>query len=241
MRTAPGEAEGGPTRLGRPGPPRARDGRYRGPAGVARERRLARSGYRGVAGLDEAGRGSWAGPLVAAAVVLPPISPTLLRRLRGLRDSKQLSPPQRDRLAEAVRGCAVAVGVGLVGAALLDALGLSAAGRLAMERAVRVLGASPDFLLIDAFPLPAVHCPQEAVIHGDALCLTIAAASVIAKVERDRLMDVLGGGYPGYGLERNKGYGTADHARALRTLGPTPEHRRSYAPLRSLLDRPGLP
>lgn len=203
------------------------------------ERRLARSGYRAIAGVDEAGRGSWAGPLVAAAVTLPPTSPSLLRRLRGLRDSKQLSPAERERLFIEIRACALGVGLGVVSAALLDALGLSAAGRLAMERAVRALHLGPDFLLIDAFPLPTVHCPQEAVIHGDALCLTIAAASVIAKVERDRLMDRLGREYPGYGLEQNKGYGTATHARALRAIGPTPEHRRSYAPLRALLGEAG--
>jgi ribonuclease HII len=214
---------------------RVRRARPTGPAGVRWERRLARSGYRSVAGVDEAGRGSWAGPLVAAAVVLPPISPRLLQRLRGLSDSKQLSLAQRERLFLEIRGCAVGVGVGLVSAALLDAHGLSAAGRLAMERAVRGLGVGPDFLLIDAFALPSVHCAQEAVIHGDALCLTIAAASVIAKVERDRLMDSLAAEYPGYGLERHNGYGTAEHGRALRALGPTPEHRHSYAPLRALL------
>lgn len=171
-------------------------------------------------------------------MVLPATSPSLLRRLRGLRDSKQLSLAQRGRLFEAIRGCALGVGVGQVSAALLDALGLAAAGRLAMERAYRGLDVGPDFLLIDAFPLPTVHCPQAAIIHGDALCLTIAAASVIAKVERDRVMDMLGRDYPGYGLERNRGYGTAEHARALRALGLSPEHRRSYAPLRALLGAP---
>ena len=188
-----------------------------------------------MAGLDEAGRGSWAGPLVAAAVILPPISPSLLRRLRGLRDSKQLSPAERERLSGVIRACAVAVGVGIVSPALVDTFGLSAAGRFAMERATRGLAIAPDYLLIDAFPLPHVHCPQEAIVFGDALCLSISAASVIAKVERDHLMDVLGRRYPEYGFERHKGYGTADHARALRALGPSPEHRRSYAPVRAVL------
>jgi ribonuclease HII len=161
--------------------------------------------------------------------------------LAGLRDSKQLSAAERERYSELIRACAVSVGVGFVSAALVDTFGLSAAGRLAMERATRALDCQPDYLLIDAFPLHNVHCAQEAIIFGDALCLTIAAASVIAKVERDRLMDVLGSKFPDYGLERNKGYGTAAHARALRALGPTPEHRQSYAPVRAVLEALSLP
>ena len=192
-------------------------------------------GYRRVAGLDEAGRGSWAGPLVAGAVILPPTGLALLRRLDGLRDSKQLSAPERERYFELIGSCAVSVGVGIVSAAVVDVLGLGTAGRLAMERAARALDYEPDYLLIDAFPLSNVHCPQEAIIFGDALCLSIAAASVVAKVHRDRLMERLGSDYPGYGFERHKGYGTAAHARALRALGPSPEHRRSYAPIRAVL------
>ena len=188
-----------------------------------------------MAGLDEAGRGSWAGPLVAAAVVLPPASPALLRRLAGLRDSKQLSAAERERYFALIRACAVSLGVGIVSAGLLDVIGLSAAGQLAMERAARALDCRPDYLLIDAFPLRNVHCPQEAIIFGDALCLTIAAASVVAKVERDRLMGVVGTEYPGYDFEHNKGYGTAAHLRGLRHLGPCPEHRRSYGPVRAVV------
>ena len=208
------------------------------PTGDARpdwERRLARAGYARIAGLDEVGRGCWAGPLVAAAVILPRCTPRLVRRLAGLRDSKQLSPARRERLFDVLRDVAVSIGVGLVSAATLDLLGLSAAGQLALERATRELVGPPDYLLIDAFRVPSLACPQEAIVFGDALCLSIAAASIIAKVERDRLLDELGSRYPAYGFERNKGYGTPEHARALVEHGPTPEHRVSYAPVRAAL------
>ncbi len=176
---------------------------------------------------------------MAAAAVLPKVTPGLVRRLRGLRDSKQLNAARRDYFAAEVRACAVSTAIGVVSAAALDSLGLSAAGRLAMERAVRGLEVWPDFLLIDAFPLPSVELPQEAIIFGDALCLSIAAASVIAKVERDRLLVGLSEQYPGYGFERHKGYGTREHARALVERGLTPEHRYSYAPIRAILERGG--
>jgi ribonuclease HII len=209
-------------------------------AGVTFERRLRRAGFGAIAGLDEVGRGAWAGPLVAGAAVLPAPGRRLLGRLAGLRDSKQLTPVERERYAAEIRACATATGLGIVGAAAIDLLGLTAAGRLAMERAVRALGLAPDYLLIDAFPLPNVACAQEPIIFGDTLCLSIAAASVIAKVERDRLLDELARDYPGYAWERNKGYGTPEHRKALTALGPTPEHRRSYAPLRALTVE-GLP
>jgi ribonuclease HII len=200
------------------------------------ERRLARRGYRSVAGLDEVGRGSWAGPLVAAAVILPRPTPNLLTKLRGLRDSKQLLPTQRERLFAAIHDVALSTGIGLVSSATIDLLGLSAAGQLALERAARALSVVPDYLLIDAFALPGLDCPQEAIIFGDARCLCIAAASVIAKVERDRLMNRLASEYAAFGFERNKGYGTAEHLRALARLGPTPQHRFSYAPVRAVLE-----
>lgn len=210
--------------------------RPRGDAEPRWERRLRRRGYRAVAGLDEAGRGCWAGPLVAAAVILPAMTPGLVRSLRGLRDSKQLSAVERERLFGAIHLVAIATGLGVVSAASIDLLGLTAAGQLAMERATRALPNRPDFLLIDAFRLPTAQCPQEPIFFGDALCLSIAAASVVAKVERDRLLTELAGIYPGLGFERNKGYGTADHRRALAALGPTPEHRCTYAPVRFVLE-----
>jgi len=200
------------------------------------ERRLARLGYRFIAGIDEAGRGSWAGPLLAAAVVLPKPTPRLVAALHGLRDSKQLTPAGRERLYERISLHAAAVGVGSVSPATIDRVGLAAAGRLAMERAIRALAGSPDYLLIDAFRLPALDCPQEAIIHGDARCFSIAAASIIAKVERDRVLDHLAGLYPDFGSERNRGYGTAEHGRALGKLGPTPLHRFSYAPVRAVVE-----
>ena len=190
-----------------------------------------------MAGLDEAGRGSWAGPVVAAAVVLPKPTRTLRRALDGLRDSKQLSAAERDRLYAIIKLAAVAVGLGVVEAPLVDSLGLAVAGRLAFQRAAEALTGPPDYLLIDAFPLPEVRCPQEAIIRGDAQCLSIAAASVVAKVERDRLLDELSRQFPSYGFDRNRGYGTPEHARALSKRGPCAEHRYSYAPVRAIVER----
>jgi ribonuclease HII len=137
-------------------------------------------------------------------------------------------------VATIIQRRANAFGLGTVSAAEVDELGLSAAGRLAMRRAAEALGQTPDYLLIDAFRLPELECPQEAIIFGDALCLSIAAASILAKVERDSLLCDMARLYPGYGFERHKGYGTAEHAVALKQLGLTPEHRRSYAPVRAI-------
>ncbi len=196
-----------------------------------------------VAGVDEAGRGAWAGPLVAAAVVFP--HPQCLGRgqreealaaeLARLRDSKLLAPAVRERLVECIESLAVAVGIGVVSAGLLDVIGVGPANRLAMTRAIRNLGLRPDFLLIDAFPLPAMPIPQRAIIKGDASCMSIAAASVIAKVVRYRMMDEHDRLYPGYGFARHKGYGTPLHVDALMRLGPSPVHRRSYEPVRAVM------
>jgi ribonuclease HII len=189
-----------------------------------------------VAGVDEAGRGCWAGPVVAAAVVLPRVSAGLVRTLRGLRDSKQLSPRRREFFARLVAETARGTGLGIVSAAAIDLLGLGAAGRLALERAVRALPMQPDYLLIDGFRLPSIDVPQEGVVFGDALCLSVAAASVVAKYKRDLMLDELASRHPGYGFERNRGYGTSEHVTALRCQGPTPEHRLSYLPLRRMLE-----
>ncbi len=219
---------------------RARGDAGSGMPGLARERALCGEGYRAVAGVDEAGRGAWAGPLIAAAVVLPPVDDAnlarLADRLRGVRDSKLLSPRQRAALVGAIAAVAPGVGIGRVEAAEVDRIGLGEANRLAWRRAVAALPSPPDFLLLDAFPLPGAPARQAAIVRGDRECLTIAAASVIAKVARDDLLTALDACFPAYGFGRHKGYGTPEHHAALLRHGPCPEHRHSFAPLRALAD-----
>jgi ribonuclease HII len=161
-----------------------------------------------------------------------------LDRFVGIHDSKQLSAPQREAAARLVRDIAVAVGVGVVPPLVVDEMGLALAGQLAFWRAVENLGVQPEHLLVDGFPLWAQRFAQTAVIHGDARCLSIAAASVIAKVTRDGIMADLDAEIPGYGFCSNRGYGTRRHAAALRELGPTAHHRRSYAPVTKCLLSP---
>jgi ribonuclease HII len=184
-----------------------------------------------VAGLDEAGRGAWAGPVVAAAVVLPLERFDLARQLAEVRDSKQLTARQRERCAEAVLSIAVSTAIGQAEAAEVDAVGLLPATRAAMARALAQLSVQPRHLLLDHLRLPELPIEQSPITRGDALVLSIAAASVLAKVARDRLLVALDQLYPGYGLARHKGYGTAEHLAALLRLGPSPIHRRSYAPV----------
>ena len=188
-------------------------------------------GYRHVAGLDEAGRGCWAGPVVAAAVVLGQAVIEHPALLAGVNDSKQLSAAQRTTLATTIRQHVAAIGVGVVPAFLIDCLGIVPATRLAMELAILSLPQLPDALLIDALPLPGCPLPQRAIIRGDSACLSIAAASIIAKTTRDRLMINFDRVYPAFQFSQHKGYGTALHARALQRHGPTPLHRRSFKPL----------
>jgi ribonuclease HII len=200
------------------------------------ERRLARQGYGLIAGLDEVGRGAWAGPVVAAAVILPLDRPRLAAALAGVTDSKQLTARQRERLAETIQSVALAVGVGGAGAAEVDRDGLTKASFAAMERAVAMLSPQPEALLVDAFDISAVvPLPQLAIVFGDARSLSIAAASIIAKVSRDRWMVGLDERYPGYGFAQHKGYGTAAHVAALAQHGVSDAHRRSYAPIQALL------
>lgn len=187
-------------------------------------------GYRHIAGLDEAGRGPLAGPVVAAAVVLP-------RRcnLPGLNDSKQVRESDRVRLfAEIVRR-AVGVGIGSATAAEIDRLNILQATRLAMRRALEALPLQPDFLLLDAVTLSGLLVPQRSIIKGDGLSCSIAAASIVAKVTRDRLMVEYHRWYPYYNFAEHKGYGTPDHLRLLRQHGPCAIHRRSFAPVLHLL------
>jgi len=202
---------------------------------LIREQRLWQQGYRLIAGIDEVGRGPLAGPVVAAAVILPLDSdaPWLLQ----VRDSKRLSPRKREFLSESIREAAVAISIGAVSPETIDEKGIVASTRLAMRYAVEQLPQTPDFLLIDAITLPELAIPQEGVIRGDALSLSIAAASIIAKVARDRLMIEFDSRYHGYGFSRHKGYATREHLSNLRLLGPCPIHRMSFRPVRELLER----
>lgn len=206
-------------------------------AGLALEVELWAAGYRRVAGLDEAGRGAWAGPVVAAAVILPPDPDALAPLLGRVDDSKCLSPEVRERLYDLIRAHALAVGVGSVPADEIDRVGIVPATKAAMIQAAGALTSTPDFLLLDYLTLPGVPWPQRGLPHGDALSLSIAAASIIAKVTRDRLMITLDSACPGYGFAQHKGYGTAGHRAALGRLGPCPLHRLSFRPVAELKSR----
>lgn len=201
---------------------------------LAFERGLWAQGLRYVAGLDEAGRGAWAGPVAAGCVILPPVD-EVAAYLSGLRDSKQLTPAQRERWAERIRRIALAWGVGMASAEEIDRMGILAATRLAMQRALEAATLPAEHLLIDALALPDVPLPQHALIHGDRRALSIAAAAVLAKTARDALMREYDIRYPGYGFAHHKGYGVPAHREALRRLGPCSLHRRSFAPIAQAL------
>ncbi len=193
----------------------------------ARHERDARQrGWLRIAGLDEAGRGSLFGPVVAAVVVLNP-----RRRIVGLDDSKKLASDRRSELAPRIREHAIAWAVAEVDASRIDAWNIYQASRQAMVAAISQLNPFPDYLLLDAIELD-LPIEQKSLIHGDARSISIAAASILAKVERDRRMQEFHQIYPQYGLSQNKGYGTPDHLEALRHYGPSPLHRFSYAPVR---------
>jgi ribonuclease HII len=183
-----------------------------------------------IAGVDEAGRGPWAGPVVAAAVILDPA-----RVPDGIGDSKALRPALRRRLATEILACAQ-VGVGAASVAEIDRLNILAATMLAMARAVGRLPRAPRLALVDGNRAPDLPCEVRTLVKGDARHLAIGAASIVAKVTRDRLMTRLACVYPGYGWERNAGYGTAAHRRGLDALGVTAHHRRSFAPIRNALN-----
>lgn len=197
---------------------------------LAEEAALWQAGYTRVAGLDEAGRGAWAGPVAAAAVILPPDA-AVAGRLAGVADSKQLSAGQRERLFDLIVQEAAAWAVGLAQAAQIDAEGIAAATRGAMQAALAGLAPPPDFLLIDYVRLDRLATPQRSLPKGDSTVLSIAAASILAKVTRDRLMVELDQPHPGYGFRRHKGYGTAEHQAALRRLGPCALHRMTFQPV----------
>jgi ribonuclease HII len=194
----------------------------------APEQALRHRGFACIAGVDEVGRGALFGPVVAAAVILPEQLNSLAHA--GLKDSKQLSREDRESLDQSIRGLALALAIAEVPAATIDAVNIYQATRLAMRLAVEGLTLVPDHLLIDAMRIDH-RCAQTRLIYGDALSLSIAAASVVAKVHRDALMRQLDTLHPQYGLASHKGYATPEHRRALREHGPTPLHRRSFAPV----------
>lgn len=195
------------------------------------ETELWEQGYTHIAGVDEAGRGPLAGPVVAAAAILP-----RGWRLEGLDDSKRIGDEaRREELASAIQKEAVAWAVGRAEAEEIDALNIRRASLLAMRRAVEALSVKPDHLLLDAFTLPDFPLPQRGIIKGDSLSMSIAAASVLAKTTRDRWMRELDARYPGYGLAEHKGYPTASHVQAIREKGVLPIHRRSFGPVREAL------
>jgi len=198
------------------------------------ERACWAQGATSVAGVDEVGRGAWAGPVVAAAVVLPN-DHRIATRLAGVRDSKTLSPKERERLAALVLEHALAATVGAAPPDQVDSDGLLPATAHAMNAALARLGHVPDHVLVDGLPLRGLAYPHTAIVRGDARSLSIAAASIVAKVARDRYMARLDDAHPGYGFARHKGYGAAAHRAALHQLGPCPAHRRSYAPIAAIL------
>jgi ribonuclease HII len=191
------------------------------------EQEARRCGYRRIAGIDEAGRGPLAGPVVAAAVILP-----VHARLAGVDDSKQLSAAARERLYPVILERAVGVGIGIADAGEIDTLNILEATRLAMRRAIENLAPPPDYVLSDAVTLPAIRIPLRPIIKGDALSLSIAAASIIAKVTRDHLMATYHEMFPQYNFLSHKGYGTGEHLQMLAKFGPCSIHRRTFAPVR---------
>lgn len=195
------------------------------------EQSLWAAGYLHIAGIDEAGRGPVAGPVAAAAVILPQ-DPTIANQLYGVRDSKQMSPQQRQIWLAKIKERAQTYGVGFASAQEIDVLGIAPATRLAISRALESLTVTPDYLLIDYIKLPEFSIPQTSMVKGDARSLSIAAASVLAKTARDAVLTEMDNLYPGYYFASHKGYGTVQHLQALERLGPSPIHRLTFNPLR---------
>jgi ribonuclease HII len=200
-------------------------------AGLGFELELWGAGMRAIAGVDEVGRGALAGPVVAAAVILPPHPEVVAPLVGRVDDSKALTARQREALFDEIVGLAVAVGVGRCEACDIDAWGIVPATRQAMMLALASLACPPDYVLLDFLTLPDLTCSQRGIPHGDALSLSIAAASIVAKVTRDRWMCEQEAQYPGYGFSQHKGYATAFHRGAIGRLGPCNIHRVSFAPI----------
>ncbi|MCH1623801.1 ribonuclease HII [Fredinandcohnia quinoae] len=194
------------------------------------ENSLYNKGIKYIAGVDEVGRGPLAGPVVAAAVILPQNI-----FLPGLNDSKKLTETKREELFEQIMNGALSIGVGIITPQMIDEVNIYQATKQAMKKAVMGMALKPDLLLVDAMEIP-IQIPQSSIIKGDEKSNSIAAASIIAKVTRDRLMKRLGEEYPQYGFERNMGYGTAIHMEALQKYGITKEHRKSFSPIRELIN-----
>jgi len=215
-------------------------------AGLELEQDLWAQGYKCVIGIDEAGRGAWAGPVMAGAVCLPPDVRDLRKILVGVRDSKQMTARARVNLIDHIKATALAWGVGAASASEIDTIGIVPATCIAMQRAVALLRAqfpdvTPDFLLMDSIRCTIFEIgtlPSRAIVKGDRLSLSIAAASVLAKVTRDQVMIEADTTHPHYGFAIHKGYGVPKHAQALREHGGTPFHRHSFAPLRALKNTP---
>lgn len=197
------------------------------------ERAARLSGFARIAGVDEAGRGPLAGPIVAGAVVLS-------GSIDGLNDSKLLTESRREVLFQTLREGLHAIGVGVITASEIDRLGIQQANYLAMAKAAAALDPPPDFLLVDGFAIQGCAIPQKPIVKGDRRSFSIAAASIVAKVTRDRMMKDLDNEYPGYGFAKHKGYGTPGHLEALQRLGPCPFHRRSFAPIARWLETEDL-
>lgn len=194
------------------------------------EQDLYNRGYHFIAGVDEVGRGPLAGPVVAAAVILPQDA-----FLPGLNDSKKLTEQKREELFQQITECAISIGIGIIPAKVIDEVNIYQATKQAMKQALLGLSEKPDHLLVDAMEIP-IDIPQTSIIKGDSKSVSIAASSIIAKVTRDRLMVRLSHEYPQFGFEKHMGYGTAYHLDALKKYGVTSEHRRSYAPIRELIE-----
>lgn len=194
------------------------------------EKKLWAEGFEVVAGVDEVGVGAWAGPLVAGACVV-----TAKTRIKGIRDSKLVTPKKREKLIREIKAKAVAWGVGIIEVEEVDQLGLAEAKREVFRRAVAELDREVDFLLLDGQGWKDFNLPVEMISKGDQKVFSIACASILAKVTRDRMMIELGKEFPGYGFESHKGYGSKTHQEALGKLGVSPIHRRSYAPIKALL------
>jgi len=197
------------------------------------EGKLKAQGYELIAGIDEVGRGALAGPVVAGAVILP--NTTNLTWFGLVRDSKELNSGTRESLFESINKEAIAVGIGIVPSQVIDAVNILKATRIAMMQAVEKLPIQPGFLLIDRLGLSQCPIPQRGITRGDKVCLSIACASIIAKVTRDRMMEEFDKTYPGYGFVQHKGYGTGSHLSCLQKLGPSPIHRLYFAPVRNIV------
>jgi ribonuclease HII len=197
------------------------------------ENELKSQGYELIAGIDEVGRGALAGPVVASAVILP--HPANLPWFGLVRDSKELTSRKRESLFDLINKEAVAVGIGIVPSQVIDSINILKATKLAMMQAVEKLPKQPHFLIIDRVTLSQCPIPQKGVTRGDKLCLSIACASIIAKVTRDHMMEEFDRIYPGYGFAQHKGYGTGIHMSCLRKLGPSPIHRLYFAPVRAII------